>query len=238
MMAHSPRRISEVKPMLVVVLAALSVSPLACTSATASSPRLLTANVVDPNDVNQVSKFNSCEGHAYPEQNSPNSGKNYFWPNSTNFSTNTVLKEYAACDGTAGQTAQDQSADQQDRGRTLHLVCDNSSTRLRYFHVNFTSAVVGKHVSAGEFLGYASMVGTGQAPSQAWNFSSNFDIAVSEGDDRTTENYFSKLSPAALSAWGARGLTSPSQAIVPGNPTCAQFNPAGNAGVFAFTPLR
>jgi hypothetical protein len=82
------------------------------------------------------------------------------------------------------------------------------------------------------------MVGTGQAPSQAWNFSSNFDIAVSEGDDRTTENYFSKLSPAALSAWGARGLTSPSQAIVPGNPTCAQFNPAGNAGVFAFTPLR
>jgi hypothetical protein len=134
--------------MLVVVLAALSVSPLACTSATASSPRSLTANVVDPNDVNQVSKFNSCEGHAYPEQNSPNSGKNYFWPNSTNFSTNTVLKEYAACDGTAGQTAQDQSADQQDRGRTLHLVCDNSSTRLRYFHVNFTSAVVGKHVSA------------------------------------------------------------------------------------------
>src|SRR5580698_6257924 len=68
-----------------------------CKHTTAPNPTLLTANVVDPNDVDAVSDFNSCSGHNFPESNSPNSAKNYFWPNSTNFSTTNVLKEFAAC---------------------------------------------------------------------------------------------------------------------------------------------
>ena len=212
----------------------------ACHGATGPGSTVpLLANVVDPENVNAVSTFHSCVGHAYPEQNSPNSGKNYFWPNSTNFSTTNLLREYAACDGTTGQTSADLSADQQDRGQTLHLNCDNSSTALRYFHLNFDPGMVGRHVRAGDFLGYASMLGTGQSPSAIWQYSSAFDIAVSDGDDRNTENYFATLSASAFAAWGPRGLTSVSQTLTPGNPTCSGYSAdIGNPDIFLLTPVR
>ena len=92
-----------------------------CHSATASNPTLLTANIVDPASVNAVSDFNSWAGHNFPQTNSPNSAKNYFWPNSTNFSTTNVLKEFAACSGTVGQNSDDTNANEQDRGQTFHL---------------------------------------------------------------------------------------------------------------------
>ena len=63
--------------------------------------------------------------------NSPNSGKNYFWPNSTNFSTTSQLREYAVCDGATGQNSDDTSPNEYDRGQTIHLYCNNSSTAVR-----------------------------------------------------------------------------------------------------------
>ena len=212
----------------------------ACHGGSPSGPSgpsvVLTANVVDPMTVNAVSKFNSCSGHAFPD-GSPNSAKNYFWPNSTNFSTNGVLREFAACDGMIGQNSDDTSANEQDRGHTYHLYCDSSSTMVRYFHLDLAAGGPGAHVHAGDFLGYAAMVGTGQVPSATWQNSSNFDIAVSEGDDNSTEDYFAKLGSSAFAAWAPRGLTSVSQTINPGNPTCPTFasNP-GSPDILSFTP--
>ncbi len=210
-----------------------------CHHPTDSNPILLTANIVDPQSVDAVSKFNSCSGHAFPESNSPNSAKNYFWPNSGNFSTNGVLQEFAACNGTIGQNSDDTDPNEQDRGNTVHLYCDGSSTALRYFHITLTTGTLGSHVSAGQALGFATMVGTGQTASGTWQNSSNFDIAVVDGNDNSTSDYFANLDGPTFAAWSARGLTSLSQTINPGNPTCANFgsNP-GSPDIFSFTPVR
>jgi len=225
-----------------VFLVGLScVFPSACGSPTGPSgpSTLLSVNVVDPQDINAVSTFNSCVGHAYPQTNSPNSAKNYFWPNSTNFSTIDRLREYAACAGTTAQTPADLSPNEFDRGQTLHLNCDGSSTTLRYFHLNFDPGLVGHHVNAGDFMGYAALLGTGQTPYGSWQFSGNFDIAVSEQDDSRTENYFARLDATAFAAWAARGLTSISQTINAGNPTCSSYSSnVGDPGIFVFTPAR
>ena len=219
-------------------LVLLCLSPAACSSPTEPSVLLL-ANAVDPNDVNAVSAFHSCQGHPYPQQNATNSAKNYFWPTSVNFNTNTVIKLFAACDGTADQSSQDKSADQQVRGQTLHLYCDHSSTRLKYFHVNFDARVLGQHVQAGALLGYASLLSSGQSSSTQWQYSSNFDVAVSEGTDDNTQDYFSKLSASAFAAWSARGLSSASRTTRADNPTCASYNATFSApDVIFFNPAR
>ena len=200
---------------------------------------LLLANVVDPNDVNAVSAFHSCQGHAYPQPTAPNSAKNYFYPTSQNFSSNTLIKLFAACIGTAKQSPQDMSADQQIRGRTLHLYCDGSSTRVKYFHVNFDAQVLGRHVQAGDQLGTASLLAEGQAASTQWQYSSDFDVAVSERDDDHTEDYFSKLSGAALAAWSARGVTAATATTRADNPRCTSYNAVfGEPDVILFSPAR
>jgi hypothetical protein len=222
-----------------IVLFLLIVCSSACDRATASNPVMLTANIVDPNDVDAVSDFNSCAGHNFPETNSPNSAKNYFWPNSTNFSTTNVIKEFAACDGTVGQNSDDTDANEEDRGQTYHLSCDGSSTALRYFHLNINTGVSGQHVSAGAFLGYAVLLSTGQASSSTWQNSSNFDIAVVEGNDDRTEDYFAKLDGPTFAAWAARGVTSIAQTVNPGNPVCPSFTSnIGDRDILSFTPVR
>ncbi len=196
-------------------------------------------NVVDPESVNAVSLFHSCVGHAFPLPASPNSAKNYFWPNSTNFSSTDQLREYAACDGTVRQNSSDTSADQRDRGQTVHLFCDASSTSIRYFHLNFDPGLLEQHVTAGAFVGYAAMVGTGQAPSTTWYYSSNFDVSVADGDDSATENYFARLSPSAFAAWDPRGVTSLAQTSHGGNPTCAGYSSdVGNPDILVLSPSR
>ena len=222
---------------LVVLLAA--VSPLACKNSTGSSPTQLMANVVNPQDVNAISLFNSCVGHAYPGPAAPNSAKNYFWPNSINFATNTALRLYAACDGTTAQPADDLSPDEVSRGQTMHLYCDNSSTALRYFHLVFDPGLVGKHVTAGSLLGTASMVGDGQSPAATWQNSSNFDIAVSDQDDSRTENYFAMLGASAFAAWAGRGITSVGQTAKPGNPSCPSYtSQVGDPDIPELAPAR
>lgn len=220
----------------------LSVCVAACQNATGpSSTYVELVNVVDPESVNAVSLFNSCVGHPFPQPNSPSSGKNYFWPNSTNFSTNDRIRVLAACTGVVRQNSSDTSGDQQDRGRTVHLFCDGSSTSLRYFHLNFASSLLGQRVGAGEFMGYAALVGVGQAPSPipAWYYSSNFDVAVMDGNDSKSENYFARLSAAAFAAWSARGLTSLSQTANPSNRTCTSYNSdVSNPDIFVFSPSR
>ena len=197
---------------------------------------MLSANIVDPASVNAVSMFNSCSGHAFPD-GSPNSAKNYFWPNSTNFSTNGVLREFAACDGTINQNSDDTNANEIDRGQTYHLNCDGSSTMVRYFHLVLNGGLFGQHVRAGDVLGFASLLTPGQAPSATWQNSSNFDVAVSDGDDNGTEDYFAKLNAPTLAAWSTRGLSSVGQTINPGNPKCPAFaSGVGSPDVFSFTP--
>jgi hypothetical protein len=220
---------------------ALGLAAAGCRSDTTPSgpPVLLTANIVDPESVDAVSMFNSCSGHPFPENTSPNSAKNYFWPNSTNFSTVGQLQEFAACDGTIGQNSDDTNPNEMDRGQTVHLYCDKSSTSLRYFHLVFAAGLIGQHVSAGALIGAASMVGTGQTPSVTWQNSSNFDVAVIDGTDDRTTNYFSKLDGPTFAAWSARGITSVVRTINPGNPTCASFlSGVGSPDVVSLAPIR
>ncbi len=83
----------------------------------------------------------------------------------------------------------------------MRLYCDNSSTQLRYFHVNLDSRILGTQVRA--------------------------------------VNYFAKLDGPTFVAWGARGLTSVSQTVRPGNPTCQGYNTiSGPPDVFFFVPER
>lgn len=200
---------------------------------------LLSANVVDPDTVNAASRYNACVGHPYPQPTSPNAAKNYFWPTSTNFSTSDQLALYAGCDGTPTQTSGDTNDPTSVRGATMHLWCDNSSTGLRYFHIDISAGVLGRHVTAGEKLGYAVMRNPGQAQSTAWQFSSNFDVSVINGGDNATDNYFSALSASAFAAWASRGVTSVAQTIVAGAPVCTSYNSnVGETGILAFTPAR
>ena len=200
---------------------------------------LLSANIVDPLTVNAVSQYNACVGHAYPSPTSPNAAKNYFWPTSANFSTTDQLALYAACDGTTSQATSDTNDPTSVRGANMHLWCDNSSTGLRYFHINMSAGVLGRHVSAGEKLGYAVMVSPGQAPSSAWQYSSNFDVSVIDGSDSVTFNYFAKLSASAFAAWAARGVTSVAQTNFGSSPTCSSYSSnVGETGILSFTPVR
>jgi hypothetical protein len=210
------------------------------TSPGGSGPAIqLSANIVDPLTVNAVSQFNSCVGHAFPLPSSPNSAKNYFWPTSENFSTIHQLPLYAACDGTIGQNSSDTNDPTSTRGATAHLWCDSSSTGLRYFHIDMSAGVLGQHVHAGDALGFAVMLDAGQARSAAWQFSSNFDIAVFEKDDSATVNYFAKLSASAFGAWASRGLTSVAATNYAGPSTCSSFNSnVGDQGILTFTPIR
>lgn len=216
-------------------------------------PAIPLVNAVNPSNVNAVSMFNSCEGHAYPENTSPNSAKNYFYPNSTNFNTNDVLPEYAMCSGTVSQP--NSEASDQTRGQTITLFCDNSSTQIRYFHVNVNPSLetnllaqaaqppqAPMHFNAGDQLGYAYML---NGTATVWYTSSNFDIAVSEGNNDNTEDYFSKLTPAAFAAWASRGVTSVGQSLKSPAPNCDGvftdgFNSSGAVmgAILEFSPLN
>lgn len=220
-----------------VLLAMLA--PLGCNGITDASPVLLSANVVDPQDVNAFSQFHSCVGHAYPQPDSPNSGKNYFWPNSTNFSSNALLKLFAACTGKLGQNGDDTNDPREFvQGESVHLWCDGSSTAIRFFHINVTPRLLGQHVSAGDVIGYASLLGAGDPPASEWKYSENFDISVVDGDDSKAENYFSKLDAAAFAAWSARGITSVDQTIAPPRVCTSYSSNVGNFGIVVLTPPR
>ena len=122
-------------------------------------------------------------------------------------------------------------------GHAFHLYCDNSETGLRYFHINFMAGLLGQHVTAGDFMGDAVLLGTDQTPSQTWQNSSNFDIAVFEGDDSVTVDYFAVLSTSSFAAWATRGLTSITQTIVTPAPICSTYDSnIGNSGILVFTP--
>ena len=227
-----------------LILCLTGLSEIACHNATGPSgpALLLPANVVDPMTVNAVSKFNSCVGHPFPMPTSPNSGKNYFWPSSGYSSTQGQLPVYAACDGTITQPSDDTndpSPIASSRGQAFHLSCDNSSTGLRYQEISFDPAIVGQHVNAGDRVAFADLLGNGQSPAASWPFSSNFDIGVFEGNDADTVNYFAALSATAFAAWAARGVTSVSQTLNPGNPTCSTFGSSiGQPDIVSFTPVR
>lgn len=229
------------KPKPLPLLALLTVfAATDCNRVTGSNPTQLTANVVDPQSVNAVSLFNSCVGHPYPDPASPNSAKNYFWANSTNFGTNDQLKVFAACSGTVSQTNNDTNDPSEFiRGWSVHLFCDHSSTSLRYFHLTTDSSHLGRHVNAGDLLGFGAMAQAGQPPSGSWQNSPDIDVAVNDGDDSRTQNYFASLDGPTFAAWSARGVTSLSQTVKPGNVTCANFSGyIGSADVFSFTPVR
>ena len=225
--------------MVLLVLATAFVST-DCNRVTGSNPTQLTANVVDPQSVDAVSLFNSCVGHPYPLSNAPNSAKNYFWGNSTNFGTNDQLKEFAACSGTMNQNNDDTNDPSEFvRGESVHLYCDNSSTSVKYFHLNFDPSLLGHHVSSGDFVGFAALAQAGQSWSN-WQTSSPMDIAVNVGDDSRTQDYFASLDGAAFAAWSVRGVTSISQTTKPGNVSCANWQayPGSPNDVLSFSPVR
>jgi hypothetical protein len=126
------------------------------------------------------------------------------------------LPIYAGCAGTITQPqddTNDTSAEAQSRGQAFHLTCDGSSTGIRYLEITFSSAIIGRHVAAGDLIAYADLLGNGQTPADTWKNSSSFDIAVYEGDDANTVDYFAALNTGAMAAWAARGVSSVTQTI-------------------------
>jgi hypothetical protein len=131
----------------------------------------------------------------------------------------------------------DPSPQAASRGPSIHLYCDNSETGLRYFHINFPAGLIGQRVKAGDFMGDAVLLGTDQTTSPIWQNSSNFDIAVFEGDDSNAVDYSAVLSSPALAAWATRGLTTITQTIVTPAPTCSTYNSnIGDPGILVFVP--
>ena len=181
--------------------------------------------IQNPAQIAKVSKFHSCLGHPYPDQNSLNSGKHYFFPVTNSEDTgpsdgsqptpapgHAPITLVAPCNGSLLLASSDISAnsgDMQDppngfseaRGYAYHFSCSGSQTSLRFFHLVLAPTIaVGQTVPAGTVLGIVDIRCTPYFPGNC----SDFDIAVSEQYDEAVVDYFSKLPPSILSShWPA-----------------------------------
>jgi len=185
----------------------------------------LTASPLAPDDIMYVSKFHSCNGHAFPQIDSPNSAKHYFYPIYSKENTNDLVPLYAACSGTVKMMQNDRGESELPnglgvRGRRFHLFCDDSSTGLEYFHVNFDDSLLGTHVKAGDLLGHADTRVGGVCQHGGC---SNFDIAMADGSDDAQVSLFSRMDATVLALWVARGITDVSVVTRSPGPTCTTW---------------
>lgn len=106
------------------------------------------------------------------------------------------------------------------RGRRFHLFCDNSSTALEYFHVNFNDSLLETHVNAGDLLGHAdTRVGGTCMPDGC----SDFDISMADGNDDATVSIFARMSAEVAALWAARGITDASVVTRSPAPVCSSW---------------
>jgi hypothetical protein len=221
--------------------------------------------IQNPSQIYKVSKFYSCLGHPYPEQNSPNSGKRYFYPTTNSedtgitppnppgltaplpFPGNSKIFVVAPCDGTILITSDDASGNGPSgggypsgfldangnpapRGFIYHLSCANSQTSLRFFHLILDpSLTIPQTVTAGTVLGNADVRCVGYTQPAHEGTCSDFDIAVSEGNDNNVIDYFAKLTPGVLAADWPNISGNLSSFQNPASTNCPQLYPGTGA---------
>jgi hypothetical protein len=185
--------------------------------------------IQNPAQIAKVSRLHSCLGHPYPEQNSTNSGKHYFYPASGSEDTgptivsgltapvpqagNTQIFVAAPCNGMLVITSYDAQGNSQDARDTQGFTDANGNPTSRGDTYHFSCS--GSQTSLRLFhlllaptimVNQPILAGTvlGNADIRCTPYfpgsCSDFDIAVSEQDDSNVVDYFSKLTAGLLSS--------------------------------------
>ena len=128
-------------------------------------PKFITANFVNVSDLEKISKFRSGAGHNYSDEyEAPDrSMKHYFVPlpqYREAQGTDHSLRVYSPVAGTVVKIKDDIWNTPLGLGsHQLHIIPDGYDMfEVRLFHINnLDIIIVGSHVSAGQWIGYADM---------------------------------------------------------------------------------
>ena len=183
----------------------------------------------NPAQIAKVSRFHSCLGHPYPEQNSTNSGKHYFYPIAGSEDTgptiitglmaplpqagNTQIFLVAPCNGMLVLTSYDTQGNSQDMQNTFGFADANGkpTDRGNTYHFSCTGSqtslrffhlLLAPTITVNQPVLAGTVLGNADIRCTPYfpGNCSDFDIAVSEQDDSNVVDYFSKLTPGLLSS--------------------------------------
>jgi hypothetical protein len=168
------------------------------------------SSIVDPNQIASVSPFNSCCGHAYPN-NSTTSQKVYLTPIAALAGTQDQITISAPCTGQI-LSANPESGGCNSaghRGNQIRISCKrNLAGEITIFHVNLDSSLgAGSVVTAGQTLGYADVY----CPEGG---SIDFDIAY-HATAGTLDSVFNHMTDSASRPWIDHGLDLSSTTVAP-----------------------
>ena len=176
------------------------------------SDKIITANLVDPTQIQSISKFRSCAGHEYftsPDYSGQPEGdsnmKLYFSPISRYLNTTNALKLDSPFDSTvhifslAGSTGSGMILERQPFDGWYAEV----------FHID-PPVSDGATVKAGDLLGYAHMVNERAFDFVLQRFKTEVDPRRHQQDEfltKNTEPVFSHMTDALLAQWATHGIT-------------------------------
>ncbi len=177
-----------------------------------TNDRILTDNVVDPQNLSALTKFRSCCGHSFAVGESNRTMKHYLVPISSFMGTDHSLPVYAPCDGElVSITPESNRLDCLGgvvRGYQVRIVPRaRPDVSVRIFHVNPTRGPGA--VKSGEKVGYADVRACSQDGSQGY---ADFDVSIEKLG--AMHSYIEWLEDGAFVPWAARGLASREAAVV------------------------
>jgi hypothetical protein len=166
--------------------------------------QVITHKIVDPDDVLQVSKFNSCCHVAWPSNLSPQvSRKNYLKPAAAYAGTKGQLKVYAPCDGriVLNDDQLEGCSNGDVRGSDVHIVCKGNRFhgKVVLFHIDLINGLgKGSTIKSGDHIAYVNV-------SCAGSTESDFDFGYYV--DGKPESIWDHMTDDAIAPWTAKGLT-------------------------------
>ena len=168
-------------------------------------PQFVTANSIDLDAIQKISKFRSGIGHDFSDQfESCRSMKYYFYPkDSVDIST---IEIYSPIDGEITGTTEEWEGDLWKGTAVGIQPTDYPAFHIIVFHINpVMNLNVGMTVTAGELLG-TSQKQSGTA--------SDFALGVNTADGFRLLPYFRVISDSLFLQYQARGMTSVDQAVI------------------------
>jgi hypothetical protein len=167
---------------------------------------VIRANIVDVEEVAEISKFRSCAGHPYPRVDELSSEKHYITLFDYCFDDPTrTIKLFALWDGTIEDLIQDI-----DPAIGWSILLSSSWYMAVYMHVEYLDNITkGMKVKAGDWIGYADV------PHPTLTYTS-FDICIHRGRAYSdqTYSYFEMMPDSVFTEWSGRGLTDRTQVII------------------------
>jgi hypothetical protein len=167
-------------------------------------------SIVDPTQIASVAPFNSCCGHAYPD-NSPTSQKVYLTPIAALAGTQDQIAISSPCTGQILSARPEGGGCNSgaSRGNQIRISCKrNLAGEITIFHVNLNSNLgAGSVIRAGQALGYANVY----CP-EGGNI--DFDIAY-HSSVGTLDSVFNHMTESAAGPWIDRGLDLSSTTVAP-----------------------